>query len=641
MSLPSPATQLPDRIGPFAIRGVLGKGGMGVVFDARAPNGHDVALKVVRPVGETERANLLLARFAREAKILEQLDHPGIVRLVGSGSDGGLFYLAMERIEGVSLLTIRRKGALDFSPLVELGVHLADALAHMHAVGVVHRDIKPANILIGAKGRPVITDFGISGLSDATGITRTGDLLGSPGFMAPEVMEGETPSPASDLFALGRLMFELGARGPAQKLPKNAPIMRVLAAAMTIDWDRFPTDGRWPELRPIVERLLSEHPPDRFAGSAEAVTTTLGALLDKADVLDAETLSEQVEKMALRISKSWEVLADDLDLPSDELDGLHLPAGERAAPRVPDRVAAATSEMPPSFDERAKDAVHAPGAVTKSLPSRRMPVDDFDGPTQVPSGPRVARVERAEDTKDELPAFDVAATPLPDDADVTLRPPGPDRRSNLPRPGDRTDDRPAVPLQALLDRAAEPFTPFASAGRDRRSGPSDAPLERQLQRVRQERQEERMRTAQLRASRLRWRVVAVAALAVGIVAGILARPRSGPPPSLVLVPSRATPLGAPKSRPDPDRVITEADRTDAREMLAAAEERLTKRDLEGAERLLGLCIDVADLPGCHKRLATMLTLIGEHGRARFHYEHFLDTAPGDPDAPAIRRVLRE
>lgn len=611
MSLPSSSptgTGMPDRIGPFVVHGVLGKGGMGVVFDARAPDGRDVALKVVRPVGDSERARLLLARFLREAKILGQLDHPGIVRLVDAGDDQGLFYLAMERIEGVSLLAIRRKGALDFSPLVELGAQIADALAHMHAAGVIHRDIKPANILIEDSGQPVITDFGISGLSEATGITRHGDLLGSPGFMAPEVMDGSLPTPASDLYALGRLIFELGARGPAQKIPKNAPILRILAAAMTIDWTRFPKHDRWPELASHVDCLLARDPQLRFGGNAREVTRVLQGLM-KSDVLDFETLSEQVERMAIDKARSWEILADDLDLPSDELiDNLESPAGLRA------------------------------------LSEPTGPADPFEDETRVPP-PTVKQTA-------ELPSFDDAgdATQIAPDREPTKRPGEltPERRLSLPVPGQKFEDSPGVSLDDLIRQTPPPDYSVASGddGTATTVAPPPGPdprvsrLERQLTRTRDDVVQQKKAIDALKSSRMRWRILAASALGIGMVVGVLASTKTVSP-SLVLVPKDVTRFADPKHRMDPNKPVTEAERRDGREMLEAAKERLAARDLDGAERLLGLCIEVSDLPACHKRLATMLTLTGDHERARTHFQHYLDTAPNDPDAATIDKLLRE
>ncbi|MCK6552118.1 serine/threonine protein kinase, partial [Myxococcota bacterium] len=296
----------PELLGPFRIHGILGRGGMGVVFDAATPAGQRVALKVIRPQAiDPEQAHILVARFHREAKILQQMNHPGVVRLVDAGEVEGTLYLAMERIEGVSLLAIRRRGPLGFDALVQLGIQLADALQHLHEAGVIHRDIKPANILINAQGQPVITDFGISGMSEATGITRMGDLLGSPGFMAPEVTEGAPPTELSDQFALGRLLYELGATGPAKKLPRNAPILQILSESLEIDWNRFPRAERWPALEPILRRMLATEPLERFPNASAARAALLA--LTSSDLLDLDTLSEHIGALGVAPRMSWDL----------------------------------------------------------------------------------------------------------------------------------------------------------------------------------------------------------------------------------------------------------------------------------------------------------------------------------------------
>src|SRR5262249_19950366 len=137
-------------------------------------------------------------------------------------------------------------------------------------------DLKPANVLIDPHGHPVITDFGISGASGATGITSHGDLLGSPGFMAPEVVRGMSPSPASDQYALGRLLFELGAQGEPQKLPMRAPIFEVLRSSLRMDWSRLPRGGPWPKLEQILKRMTLDAPESRFPSAKDALIALRG-----------------------------------------------------------------------------------------------------------------------------------------------------------------------------------------------------------------------------------------------------------------------------------------------------------------------------------------------------------------------------
>jgi serine/threonine protein kinase len=559
------AGQLPEMIGPFRITGVLGRGGMGVVFDAITKDDHRVALKVIRPYGDPERAELLIARFLREAKILESLDHPGVVKLVASGETEGVLYLAMERIEGVSLLTMRRQGPIAFEPLCVLGAQLADALAHMHEAGIIHRDIKPANILIDRSGQPIITDFGISGMNEATGITRQGDLLGSPGFMAPEVIDGATPSPASDQFSLGRLLYELGAHGPAKKLPRGAPILEVLQIALEIDWTRIPSGEGWDDLTPILKRMLATSPRDRFP-DARQVLAALRKVAQK-DLLDTDTLSEHIGK--LPVSTSWEVLASDL------IDFEGKESRDQKVDTLP--------PFPGGPDELE--------AIART-PKRREPPPSEEEPTQL--------------------NIEIQAPSIP----------VPEISGDVMKPRD---------LAKLIEPSDFPSKPPID--------PNVLRLERQVTRLREEidRSKERARA---RAGALPLMATTIVALIAGILTGLaMARLEEPPPPQVVLVASRGDALVEPKYRYHPERGIpSEKDRADAAQMLIAALEHLGRRDLDQAEKLLGMCIEIADLPDCHKTMGTILALTRDP-RARSHLLQYVDLAPTAADAAEIRKLV--
>ena len=574
-SVPDPplAGALPERIGPFSVTGVLGRGGMGVVFDAVARDGKRVALKVIRPYGDPDRAALLVARFLREAKILEQLDHPGVVKLVASGETEGVLFLAMERIEGVSLLTIRRQGSLGFEPLVVLGAQMADALAHMHDAGVVHRDIKPANILIDKTGQPIITDFGISGLSEATGITRQGDLLGSPGFMAPEVIEGRTPTALSDQFSLGRLLYELGALGGAKKLPRGAPILEILQAALEIDWNRFPKGDRWNKLELILRKMVATEPDARFPSSRQALAA-FRAMLGP-DVLDSDTLSEHVNK--LPVSTSWEALAQDLNIEAtepppepvaEEVREETLPPFDVAAPKpTPPKFGSGAEEEPTQLDLDLANEVMRPRDLAKIL----HPSDRDLGASRLPSS--------LADPPPRSTSLDPTAATNPEVTRLV---------------------RQVALLQKDLDRA-----------RSRRiEAPSVAP----------------------------WIGLAFFSLFVGVAAGYFGRVRSDAPPAVVLVPTSGPRVEARYGYDGSRGIPSEEARQLARGSFDSAIEFLQKKDLGSAERLLGMCIESADLPECHKTLGSILALEGDPA-SRVHFERYVELAPDAPDAAQIRNLL--
>jgi serine/threonine protein kinase len=278
VDLGNPRIPLPESIGQFRIHGRLGRGGMGVVLDASHPSGERVALKLIRPVGDPERMAVNAKRLVREAKILEKLRHPGIVRLVDAGIlEGSLVYLAMEQVLGVTLLDVRRRTAVDADTLSSLGAHLADTLVHMHEAGIVHRDIKPENVIIDRKGRAILADFGIARHEGATGITAAGEVVGSVGYLAPECFKGSVPTPKSDQYALGRLLFELCALRPPRPIEAGTPILAMFALKMLVEWDRFPSEPPWPAVERILRKMIAEDPEDRYP-SAREVKEAFGEL---------------------------------------------------------------------------------------------------------------------------------------------------------------------------------------------------------------------------------------------------------------------------------------------------------------------------------------------------------------------------
>jgi serine/threonine protein kinase len=194
--------------GRYEITDLVGSGGMADVHRARdLVLDRFVAVKTLRVHAEGAGAR---ERFVGEARTLARLSHPGLVTVLDAGIDGERPYLVMELVDGPTLS--RRIG--DIGPFEELevralGRQLAGALAHAHAHGVIHRDVKPSNILIHPDGRVVLTDFGIAQLlTDSARHTSTGEVIGSPAYLAPEQVNGETATPAVDIYALGLVLLE-------------------------------------------------------------------------------------------------------------------------------------------------------------------------------------------------------------------------------------------------------------------------------------------------------------------------------------------------------------------------------------------------------------------------------------------------
>lgn len=191
--------------------GEVGRGGMGTVYRGlRREDGVPVAIKELDPENAVD-----VDRFLKEAEVLEALDHPGIVRYYEHGAlRDGRHYLAMQWLEGVSLSERLRDGPLSVASALAIARQVAHALAHAHARGVVHRDLKPANLMLldGPEIRAILLDFGIARRTDCDDqtLTRTGQIVGTPGYFAPEQLtEGAVVDGRADVFALGCVLFEM------------------------------------------------------------------------------------------------------------------------------------------------------------------------------------------------------------------------------------------------------------------------------------------------------------------------------------------------------------------------------------------------------------------------------------------------
>ncbi|MFD1939384.1 protein kinase [Nonomuraea mangrovi] len=186
------------KVGPYTLLERLGRGGMGEVYLASTRRGEHVALKVLHDLIEDSASRI---RLEREVRALRRVESPYVARVLDADLGCARPYLVMEHIEGDTLLDrVRRSGPLRGADLVEVAQGVAAALAIVHAAGVIHRDLKPANILMGAEG-PVLIDFGIAQVIDATRLTMTGTFLGTPGYAAPELFADEHVGEPADVHA--------------------------------------------------------------------------------------------------------------------------------------------------------------------------------------------------------------------------------------------------------------------------------------------------------------------------------------------------------------------------------------------------------------------------------------------------------
>jgi hypothetical protein len=245
----------PDRIGPYQLRGILGAGGMGQVYLGAAADGQLAAVKVIRP--ELAADAEFRARFSREVSVARQVTSPFTAALLGADADGPMPWLATAYVPGPSLAdAVTEHGPLPAASVRELAAGLAAGLSAIHAAGVVHRDLKPSNVLLAPDG-PRIIDFGISVAAAASPLTRTGLLIGSPGYMSPEQVEGREVGPASDIFSLGTVLA-FAATGDAPFGSGSAPTLAYRAVYQEVDLGRVPA-----EVRGLIESCLAKDPRRR------------------------------------------------------------------------------------------------------------------------------------------------------------------------------------------------------------------------------------------------------------------------------------------------------------------------------------------------------------------------------------------
>jgi predicted Ser/Thr protein kinase len=195
------ADQMPDRLGPYRLLDRIGEGGMGVVYLGRDPEQRSVAIKVLRPAvaGDPNARR----RLAREVETMRRVRSPFVAEVLDTDVAGDTPYIVTRYVPGRTLdEVVAQDGPLTGARLARLASGLAEALAAIHAAGVVHRDLKPGNVML-VNSDPVVIDFGIAQALDSTRLTQTGMFMGTPGYLAPEVIEGQPASAAADVHAWG------------------------------------------------------------------------------------------------------------------------------------------------------------------------------------------------------------------------------------------------------------------------------------------------------------------------------------------------------------------------------------------------------------------------------------------------------
>ncbi|MCX5419725.1 serine/threonine-protein kinase [Streptomyces sp. NBC_00078] len=262
--------------GRYRLLSPLGEGGMGTVWRARDEVLHrEVAVKEVRapaglPASDVER---MYARLEREAWAAARVADRNVVTVYDVATEDGRPWIVMELVRGISLAELLdAEGPLPPQRAAHIGAEVLAALRAAHEAGVLHRDVKPANVLLSNDGRVVLTDFGIAMVEGSSALTMTGEVIGSPEFLAPERALGRTPGPESDLWSLGVLLYAA--------VEGNSPFRQAtpLNTLRAIVDDELPPPLRAGPLAPVIEGLLRKDPAERLtADRAEQDLRIIGA----------------------------------------------------------------------------------------------------------------------------------------------------------------------------------------------------------------------------------------------------------------------------------------------------------------------------------------------------------------------------
>lgn len=258
-----------QRLGQYEIIAKLGAGGMATVYRARqASVDRDVAIKVIR-VDLMEDENFV-ARFRNEARLIASLQHLHILKIFDYGNQENILYIVMELLEGGSLSRLLRKeGGLPLARAMRMLEQISSALDYAHGRGIIHRDLKPDNVLLDQQQNAFLTDFGIAKmLGDTSNRTRTGMVMGTPAYMAPELWQGQPADARADIYALGIMLYEMltgvspfRAETPYQIMHKHVyeapPSLRAQGLQMPVAVDQ------------VIGKALSKQPEDRFSSAGQ------------------------------------------------------------------------------------------------------------------------------------------------------------------------------------------------------------------------------------------------------------------------------------------------------------------------------------------------------------------------------------
>jgi serine/threonine protein kinase len=342
-----------EKLGPYKIERLLGRGGMGAVYaGVKEATGERAAIKLLS--GHLADDETFRERFKQEIETLKRLLHPHIVQLHGYGEEDGKLYYVMELVEGRCLqdeLTAGRR--FNWREVARLGIAISQALKHAHDRGIIHRDLKPANLLIDPQDHIKLTDFGIAKLYGGSSVTAEGGVLGTADYMAPEQADGKPVTSRCDLYALGSVLYALLTGKPPFVGKSLVEVVTALQRDQPVPVRRLAPDTP-AEFEQIILQLLEKDPNKRIP-TALALGNRLKAMEH------ALSLDTRIMRQGDLASDPGAVLPDDA-LPSSAKTELVNPASSPTAP------------LPSASDEEyrlANDPTLVTGAGSHATPSSR------------------------------------------------------------------------------------------------------------------------------------------------------------------------------------------------------------------------------------------------------------------------------
>ena len=402
MAIPSPTS--PQSIGRYEILGELGKGAMGVVYKARDPNiGRLVALKTMRLDVHGMEAEEMLLRFKNEARAAGVLNHSNIVTIYDAGEHEGLFYIAMEFIEGVTLQKVlNAESMLPIEQVLDLSRQICAGLDYAHSHRIIHRDVKPANIMIEPDGRVKIMDFGIA-KAEGAHLTSAGQVLGTPNYMSPEQVKGRPLDGRSDLWSFGVLLYEM-VTGEKPFTGQNVTTIIYKIVNENPIPPKELDSSIHPGLSAVIQRALAKHPDQRYQKGADLVHHLVNY-----KSIGVETAALPADAGAAHVPKAAPAAAPAVSAPAK-------PAAAPASAAAPAKPAPAVA---PPAAPKTPPATAAP-ALAKTVPKPPAPQAAPPKPVPKPPAPQAAPPKPAPVPAAKAAPPKPAAPPAASDAEDTL-----------------------------------------------------------------------------------------------------------------------------------------------------------------------------------------------------------------------------